>query len=108
MRDFHIAKGRKSIFSLNQDQGSVFTIRECAQSIPRLEKPKSRLLSHKNSKMFDFRFNTPIPSMNQSQGNVFTLRECAQSIFHMILPLQKSGLYTVSHKTPGTFSCFLG
>src|SRR4051812_19800236 len=45
--------------SLNQDQRSVFTVRECAQSIPRLEKPKNRRFSHKNPKMFDFRFNIP-------------------------------------------------
>src|ERR1700744_472984 len=47
--------------SLNQGQRSVFTVRECAQSIPRLEKPKNRRFSHKNPKMFDFRFNTPTP-----------------------------------------------
>src|SRR6185503_16625428 len=28
---------------------------------PRLEKPKNRWFSHKNPKMFDFRFNTPTP-----------------------------------------------
>jgi hypothetical protein len=49
------------ISSLNQGQGSAFTVRECAQSIPRLEKPKNRRFSHKNPKMFDFRFNTPAP-----------------------------------------------
>ena len=48
--------------SLKHDQGSVFMLRECAQSIPRLEKPKNRQFSHKNAKMFDFRFNThPFP-----------------------------------------------
>ena len=73
-------------------QGSVFTLRKCAQSIPRLEKPKNRRFSHKNSKMFDFRFNTQIPSLNQGQGSVFTLRECAQSIFRIKLPLEKSFL----------------
>ena len=62
---------KTSILFLNQDQGSVFTVRKCAQSIPRLEKPKNRRFSHKNPKMFDFRFNTPIPSLNQSQGSVF-------------------------------------
>ena len=46
---------------LNQGQGSAFTVRECAQSIPRLEKLKSRRFFHKNLKMFDFRSNTPIP-----------------------------------------------
>src|SRR6185437_8369344 len=45
--------------SLNQGQGSAFTVRECAQSIPRIEKPKNRRFSHKNPKMFDSRFNTP-------------------------------------------------
>ena len=49
------------ISSLNQGQGSVFKVRECAQSIPRLEKPKNQRFSHKNPKMFDFRFNTPTP-----------------------------------------------
>ena len=47
--------------SLNQDQGSVFTVRECAQSIPRLEKRNNRRFSYKNPKMFDFRFNIPTP-----------------------------------------------
>jgi hypothetical protein len=56
--------------TLNQDLQSVFALRECVQSIPRLEKPKNRRFSHKNPKMFDFRFNTPIPSLNQGQGSV--------------------------------------
>ena len=63
------------------------TVRECAQSIPRLEKPKNRRFSHKNPKMFDFRFNTPIPSLNQGQGSIFTLRECVESISRIKLPL---------------------
>ena len=45
--------------SLNQGQRSVFMLRECAQSISRLENPKNRRFSHKNPKMFDFCFNTP-------------------------------------------------
>ena len=53
------AKIKLWFFPLNQGQGSVFTVRECAQSIPRLEKSKNRRFSHKNPKMFDFRFNTP-------------------------------------------------
>ena len=68
---FHLAISHKNpkmfyfrfnatIPSLNQGQGSVFTVRECAQSISRLEKPKNRRFSHKNPKIFDFRFNTPI------------------------------------------------
>ena len=56
--------------SLNQGQRSVSMLRECAQSIPRLEKPKNQRFSHKNPKMFDFRFNTPIFSLNQGQGSV--------------------------------------
>ena len=67
-------------------QGSAFTVRECAQSIPRLEKPKNRRFSHKNPKMFDFRFNTPI-FLNQGQGSIFKVRECAQSIPRIKLPL---------------------
>jgi hypothetical protein len=67
-------------FSLNQGQESVFMVWECAQSIPRLEKPKNRRFSHKKPKMFDFRFNTPMPSLNQDQESVFKVRECAQSI----------------------------
>ena len=66
-------------------QRSVFMLRECAQSIPRLEKHKNRRFSHKNPKMLDFRFNTSIPSLNQ--GSVFKGRECAQSIFRIELPL---------------------
>ena len=76
--------------SLNQGQGSIFKLRECAQLIPRLEKPKNRRFSHKNPKMFDFRFNTPIPSLNQGQGSVFKIRECAQSIPRIKLPLYRS------------------
>ena len=60
----------------------------CAQSILHLEKPKNRRFSHKNPKMFDFRFNTPIPSLNQGQGSVFKVRECAQSIPRIKLPLE--------------------
>jgi hypothetical protein len=33
--------------------------------------PIYRLFSHKNPKMFDFRFNTLISSLNQGQGSVF-------------------------------------
>jgi hypothetical protein len=78
----------KTLISLNQGQGSIFKLRECAQSILRLEKPKNRRFSHKNPKMFDFRFNTPIPSLNQGQGSVFKVRECAQSIPRIKLPLE--------------------
>src|SRR4051812_38293942 len=63
-------------------------VRECAQSIPCLEKPKNRQFSHKNPKMFDFRFNIPIPCLNQGQGSVFKVRECAQSIPRIKLPLK--------------------
>ena len=82
----------KPMPSLNQGQGSAFKVRECAQSIPRLEKPKNRWFSHKNPKMFDFRFKTPTPSLNQAQGSIFTLRRCAQSISGMILPLKMTFL----------------
>ena len=61
-------------------------IRECAQSIRRLEKRKNRRFSHKNPKIFDFRFNTSISSLNQDQGSVFTVRECAQSISRLEKP----------------------
>ena len=54
------------------------------------EKPKNLWFSHKNPKMFDFRFNTPIHSLNQGQGRVFMLRECAESISRIKLPL---GMY---------------
>ena len=77
---FSIFASIHRIHSLNQGQGSVFMLRECAQSISRLEKPKNRRFSHKNPKMFDFRFNTPILSLNQGQGSIFKIRECAQSI----------------------------
>jgi len=87
-----------SIPFLNQGQGSVFTVRECAQSILRLEKPKNRRFSHKNPKMFDFRFNTPIPSLNQGQGSVFVVRECAESISRIKLPLRTYFLQKFSKK----------
>ena len=74
--------------SLNQGQRSVSMLRECAQSIPRLEKPKNRRFSHKNPKMFDFRFNTPIPSLNQGQASIFKVWEYAQSILRIKLPLK--------------------
>src|SRR3954465_15409465 len=45
---------KTSIPFLNQGQGSIFTIQECAQSILRLEKRKNRRLSHKNPKIFRF------------------------------------------------------
>ena len=83
---FSIFASIHTSISLNQDQGSIFKLWECAQSIPRLEKPKNRRFSHKNPKMFDFRFNTPIPSLNQGQGSVFKVWECAQSILRMKLP----------------------
>ena len=84
MFDFHF----NTPIPLNQGQRSVFMLRECAQSIPRLEKPKNWRFSHKNPKMFDFRFNTPIPSLNQGQGSIFKVRECAQSIPRIKLPLR--------------------
>ena len=82
--------------SLNQDQESVFMFRECAQSIPRLEKPRNRRFSHKNPKMFDFRFNTPISSLNQGQGSVFKVRGCAQSTPRLEKPKNRR----FSHKNP--------
>ena len=73
-------------------------LRECAQSIPRLEKPKNRRFSHKNQKMFDFRFNTPIPSLNQGQRSVFKVRECAQSISRIELLLKMIVLEKFFHE----------
>jgi hypothetical protein len=95
MFDFRL---NTSIPYLNQGQGSVFKVRECAQSIPRLEKPKNWRFSHKNPKIFDFRFNTPI-SLNQGQRSVFMLRECAQSISHLEKPKNRR----FSRKNPKMF-----
>ena len=61
----------KTLISLNQGQGSIFKMREYAQSIPRLEKSKNQRFFHKNSKMFDFRFNTPTPSPESGSGKHF-------------------------------------
>src|SRR3569833_1910314 len=59
---------REGIDVLKQKSISIFVKKSrCAQSIPRLEKPKKRRFFHKNPKMFDFRFNTPIPFLNQGQ-----------------------------------------
>ena len=74
-------------------------LRECAQSIFHLEKPKNRRFSHKNPEMFDFRFNTPIPFLNQGQGSVFMLRECAQSIPRLEKPKNRR----FSHKNSKMF-----
>src|SRR3569623_224100 len=93
------------ISSLNEGQGSVFKVQECAQLIPRLEKPKNRRFSHKNPKMFDFRFNTPAPSLNQGQGSVFTIWECAQSISLIKLPLRTYFLQKFSTKNFFSRSC---
>src|SRR3569833_851128 len=60
-KNFIFSLQYKTLISLNHGQGSIIKLRECAQSILRLEKPKNRRFSHKNSKMFDFRFNTPTP-----------------------------------------------
>ena len=73
-------------------------VRECTQSIPRLEKLKSRRFSHKNPKMFDFHFNIPISSLNQGQGSVFTIWECVQSISRIELPLKMVILEKFFHK----------
>jgi hypothetical protein len=73
--------------SLNQGQRSVFTVRECAQSIPRLEKLKNRRFSHKNLKMFDFRFNTltPFPESG-SRKHFHASRVRAIDFSHKIIP----------------------
>ena len=48
------------ISSLNQGQGSIFKIRECAQSISRIKLPPEMRFEGEISKFFDFRFNTHI------------------------------------------------
>ena len=73
-------------------------LRECVQSIPRLEKPKNRRFSHKNPKMFDFRSNIPGSSLNQGQESVFTIRKCSQSIFRIELPLKIIILEKIFHE----------
>ena len=50
----------QTFISLNQGQGSIFKIRECAQSIPRIKLPSERWFWGRNFKIFDFRFNTHI------------------------------------------------
>ena len=74
-------------------------LRKCAQSILRLEKPKNRRFSHKNPKMFNFRFNTPIVSLNQGQGSVFMIQEYAP----LILRLEKPKNRLFSHLNPKMF-----
>ncbi len=85
-------------FSFFPESGSIFTVWKCAQSIPHLGKSKNRWFSHKNPKIFDFRFNTPI-SLNQDQKSVFMLRECAQSIPRLEKPKNRQ----FSHKNPKMF-----
>jgi hypothetical protein len=75
--------------SLNQSKGSVFTVRECAQSIPRLEKPKNRRFSHKNQKMFDFCFNTPTTFPESGSRKHFHASEIRAIDFsHDFTPIQ--------------------
>jgi len=74
--------------SLNQGQGNVFTVRECAQSIPRLKNLRIDGFLIKIRKCLIFASIHPPPSMNQGQGSVITLRECAQSIPRIKLPLE--------------------
>src|SRR6185437_16665412 len=76
----------------NQGQGRVFMIRECAQSIPRLEKPKNRRFSHKNPKIFDFRFNTHIYFPESGSRKRFHASEIRAIDFRIKLPLEKSFL----------------
>ena len=56
-----------------------------AKIIPIRLLPKYRRFSHKNPKMFDFHFNTPILP-HQDQRSVLKVRECAQSISRIKLP----------------------
>ena len=50
----------KTLISLNQGQGSVFKLRKCAQSIPRMKLPPEYDFEGEISKFFDIRFNTHI------------------------------------------------
>jgi hypothetical protein len=68
------------------------------QSIPHLEKSKNRRFSHKNPKMFAFRFNTSTPFPDQGQESVFMLREGAESISRIKLPLETYFLQKFSIK----------
>ena len=89
---------KKSIFSLDQGQGSIFNFRRCAQSISRMILPlKIQRFCHTTVFLKSTVFlKHPVFSLNQGQGSVFTVRECVQSIFRMILSLEKSGPYIVS------------
>ena len=52
-KNFIISLQYKTLISLNQGQGSIFNIRECAQSIFRLEIIlKSRFLEENQKKIF--------------------------------------------------------
>jgi hypothetical protein len=57
LRDF--LKRENAFLTLIQGQGSVFKIREYAQSIPRQEKPLKIRFTAKNRILVHFRFNTP-------------------------------------------------
>jgi hypothetical protein len=50
----------KTFISLNQGQGSIFKLRDCAQSVPRIKLPQKDDFEARNPKCFDFRFNTHI------------------------------------------------
>ena len=81
--------------SLIQGQGSVFKLRECNQSIPRIQlalikfekiKKKFRFFSIFFNFLYFFTF------LNQDRGSIFKLRECAQSISRIKLPIHGSFL----------------
>ena len=59
------AKIQHVLISLNQGQGSVFTIRECAQSMPRIDLPLKMIILektffHQIAQKFDFSQNNSI------------------------------------------------
>ena len=49
---FRFSQFRNPIFSLNQGQGSIFTLRECAQSISRIKLPLEKSFLQKFKKNF--------------------------------------------------------
>ena len=64
--------------SLNQDQGSIFTLRECAQSIPRMKLTPEIWFWERNFK--NFRFSLQYTHLFSWIRVKEAFRECAQSI----------------------------
>ena len=83
------AKIQHVLISLNHGQGSVFKLRECAQSTPHMKLPPEYDFEGEISKFFDFRFNTHIYFPESGLRKHFCAYVMRAIDFRMILPLYR-------------------